>query len=361
MTNPLRGLNCILADPSRGCLQAKLSNLVARLGRETKLRLKDMRSVFFRSWLIAVVLGLTVAGCVGGASMEPSPSPEPPTIAPTTAPSPTPPPRAEPFRAEVAMSHIEHLAGLGPREATSSAFAEAADWVADYFTHHGYRVRAEEFDVPAGNSWGVPVGAGTSRNVIADPPGFDAEEPHLVIGAHLDSVPQSPGAEDNASGVSVMLELARMVAEQRTAIPVRFIAFGAEEPRGQGDSWHHFGSQHHVAELDRSQREAIRAMVALDRVGVRAEAVPIGAGGAGTTRVRRQLENHAGDISVTVSEPNRTSDHWSFDKAGIPAARVGSVPFDGYHSPRDTPDVIDVEQLDAVGTLMWSWLRAQSA
>ena len=124
--------------------------------------------------------------------------------------------------------------------------------------------------------------AGETRNVIADPPSFDPTSPHIVIGAHLDSVPQSPGAEDNASGVAVMLELARMVAEQPGDLPVRFIAFGAEEPRGEGDDWHHYGSQHYVAELDDASRAAIVAMVALDRVGVPGDAVPVGAGGAGT-------------------------------------------------------------------------------
>lgn len=257
------------------------------------------------------------------------------------------------------VGHIEYLAGLGPREATGDAFAEAADWVTARFEEQGYVVADQVFDVPAGNSWGIDVPAGSSRNVIADPPGFDPTEPHLVVGAHLDSVPQSPGAEDNASGVAVMLELSRMVAEQPAALPVRFIAFGAEEPRGEGDDRHHYGSQHYVGELDGAGREAIVAMVALDRVGVPGDAVPVGAGGAGTTAVREQLVEAAGDVATVVDEPNRASDHWSFDKAGIPAARLGSIPFAGYHSPDDTPDVVSADQLEAVGTIMWRWLRAQ--
>lgn len=249
------------------------------------------------------------------------------------------------------MSAIETLAGLGPREATSDAFAEAAEFVTRQFAAHGYEVWTQEFEVPAGDSWGIEVPAGTSHNVIADPPGFDASLPHVVIGAHLDTVPQSPGAEDNASGVAVTLELARMVAEQPAALPVRFIAFGAEEPRGQGDDLHHFGSTFHANSEEAGE---IRAMVSLDRVGVPAEAVPIAFGGSGSPEIRDALEASA-PVPVAPEE-NRTSDHWSYEKAGIPAARLGSVSFSGYHSPGDVPSVIDPAQLERTSEVVWAWL-----
>ncbi len=55
-----------------------------------------------------------------------------------------------------------------------------------------------------------------------------------------------------------MLELAaRMVAEEPTALPERFLAFGAEEPRAPGDDRHHYGSRRYVAELDDAGRAAI--------------------------------------------------------------------------------------------------------
>ena len=129
--------------------------------------------------------------------------------------------------------------------------------------------------VPAGNSWGTPVRRGTSVNVIAEPAGFDPRRPHRLVVAHLDTIPVAPGAEDNASGVSVMLELARMAAAERPALPTRFIAFGAEEPRGPGDALHHFGSQQLVADTSRAERDAIDGVVSLDRVGVRAGYVPV--------------------------------------------------------------------------------------
>jgi hypothetical protein len=203
----------------------------------------------------------------------------------------------------------------------------------------------------------VDVPEGESANVIADPAGFDPAEAHVVVGAHLATVPQAPGAEDNASGVAVMLELARMAAAEPPATPVRFIAFGAEEPRGPGDDLHHFGSQQYVADMPAAEREAMVAMVSLDRVGVAADQVPVCTGGTGTTSVLDALIDAADDAGVPA-EPceNRASDHWSFEKADLPAARLGSVPYAGYHSPDDVPSVIDIDQLDRVGRIMWSWM-----
>jgi Zn-dependent M28 family amino/carboxypeptidase len=55
---------------------------------------------------------------------------------------------------------------------------------------------------------------------------------------------------------------------------------------------------------------------------------------------------------------NRASDHVSFEAAGIPAVRVGSVPYAAYHSARDVPSVVDRRQLERVGAALWAWLRS---
>ena len=187
----------------------------------------------------------------GTISPVPSASPTAASPSPMATATPTPRPTPRPtMNARAALRDIVHLASdIGPREATSGNYAEAAEFVQARFERLGYEVRRTRVPVPSGNSWGTPVRRGTSLNVIAEPKGFDSKEPHVVIGAHLDTVPVAPGAEDNASGVAVMLQLAAMVSQQPTALPVQFIAFGAEEPRGSGDALHHFGSRQHVADL----------------------------------------------------------------------------------------------------------------
>jgi hypothetical protein len=268
---------------------------------------------------------------------------------------------AEPtMDADAALRDVRRLAGdIGPREATSDNFAKAADLVQARFDRLGYEVRRTTVRVPAGNSWGTPVRRGTSSNVIAEQAGFDRRKPHLVVGAHLDTVPTAPGAEDNASGVAVLLQLARMAAQDRTDMPIQFIAFGAEEPRGSGDALHHFGSQQLVAGMSPAERRAVRAMVSLDRVGVRASYVPVCSANDSGNQLRASIRAAARRAGITTRPClNRASDHWSYAKRGIPAVRLGSVPYTGYHSPRDVPSVVDRRQLDRVGLLMWAWLRS---
>ncbi len=259
------------------------------------------------------------------------------------------------------LADIETLAGdIGPREATSKRFAKAADLVSKRFRTLGYEVSTESVKVPAFTGVPQELPAGTSRNVIADPSGFDDRKPHVVVVAHLDTVAVAPGAEDNASGVSVMLELARMAAAAPPDTPVRFIAFGAEEPRGSGDALHHFGSQQHVAKLSKAERKAIVAAVALDRVGVRASYVPVCSARTSGNKLRAEVRAAAkkADVPTRSCSGNTASDHWSYTKAGIPAIRLGSIPYAGYHSPADTPDVVDRRQLRRVGAVMWAWLQS---
>jgi acetylornithine deacetylase/succinyl-diaminopimelate desuccinylase-like protein len=297
----------------------------------------------------------------GTTSPQPSASPAAASPSRTVVATPTPRATLRPaMNAQAALRDIVHLASdIGPREATSDNYTEAARFVEARFERLGYDVRRTKVAVPSGISWGTPVRRGTSLNVIAEPEGFDAKQPHVMIGAHLDTVPVAPGAEDNASGVAVMLQLAAMVSQQPAALPVQFIAFGAEEPRGSGDALHHFGSRQHVADLSRPERRAIQAMVSLDRVGVRASYVPICTATDRGTRLRDAIRAAARRAEITTRAcTNYTSDHWSYAKAGVPAVRLGSVPYAGYHSRGDVPRVVDRRQLDRVGRTVWAWLQS---
>ncbi|PKH41392.1 Peptidase family M28 [Nocardioides alpinus] len=317
-----------------------------------------------------------VGGCSsseGGPRPDPGPAPssspsssaeetttEPPApVEPDTAPGPV---EADDLRRATALRAVRHLAGeIGPREATGAAYARAADWVAGRLEGMGYDIARQRFDVPAGESWTVAVPAGQSVNVVATPAGFDQGEPHLVVGAHLDTVPQAPGAEDNASGVGVMLAVAEAAAAGTTRLPVVFVAFGAEEPRGAGDDRHHYGSREYVALMAPRERDALRAMVSLDRVGV-GTTVPVGSAGT-TDPVQRALLAAAGRAGIpTVADPEqRSSDHWSFVRDGLPAARLGSTSYVGYHSAGDVVSVVSPAQLERVGRIVLTWLAPRGA
>ncbi|WP_432950586.1 M28 family metallopeptidase [Kribbella sp. CA-253562] len=254
------------------------------------------------------------------------------------------------------MATVRHLAGLGPREATSATYLQALAWLEQRFVAAGYEVRRQPLQVPAGNSWGVQVRAGTTWNLIATRPGFDPGKPHQVVGAHLDTVPQAPGAEDNASGISVLLQAAQLTASRPLRLPTVFIAFGAEEPRGDGDNRHHYGSRAYVATLPAAHRRAMRGMVSLDRVGV-GDVVPVCSATDTQPTTRNAVRAAAARVGVpTRACVNRSSDHWSFVRAGLPGARIGSTPYAAYHSARDLPNVVNPAQLDRVGKVVVSWL-----
>ncbi|HYO38093.1 MAG TPA: M28 family metallopeptidase [Nocardioidaceae bacterium] len=326
--------------------------------------------------LLCVLLGLSA--CDAGSEATPpagpsvsvppsssSASPGSPTASAVSSPSaarttPTPRPRPAPVRVSTAVRTVRHLAGsIGPRSSTSRSYRTAAAWTTERFRDLGYRVRRQVFAVPGGDSWGVPVEAGWSANLVATSSERPQRRPHLVVGAHLDTVPQAPGAEDNASGVGVLLAVAESVAGARTRLPVVFVAFGAEEPRGPTDDDHHYGSRHYVSTLSVEQRRNLRGMVSLDRVGV-GRVLPICGAAGQEDRLREALLRAARRAGVAAQRcpQNRSSDHWSFVRAGLPGVRLGSTPYAGYHSPADVPSVVDRAQLARAGRTVLAWLSA---
>ena len=256
------------------------------------------------------------------------------------------------------MAAVRHLAGeVGPRPGTSPAFHRAAAWVERRLSALGWQVRQQSFPTPAGVSWGVPVPAGRSVNVVATRGDVAPGRPWLAVGAHLDTVPQAPGAEDNASGIGVLLAVAEAVADARTRLPVVLVAFGSEEPRGPG-------RRRPPLRLPRLRRrpDARRATHAA-RDGL-AGPGRRRAGAAGQQRPRSGRDARAScwpRPGARTSRPlprasNRASDHWSFVRAGLPGVRLGSTPYAGYHSAADVPAVVDRDQLERAARTVVAWL-----
>jgi len=192
----------------------------------------------------------------------------------------------------------------------------------------------------------------------------------VVVGAHYDTVPGSPGADDNASGVAVLIELARM------GLPARFVAFANEEmPYFQTNE---MGSLAWAARAQRSG-EKITAMIALEMLGhyrnvagTQTYPPPLGffypdradfiafVGDMGSRRlVHRALaafRQHARFPSEGVAAPAGVpgvtwSDHWSFRRHGYPAIMVTDTAFyryAHYHLPSDTPEKLDYMRMARV-------------
>jgi aminopeptidase YwaD len=186
---------------------------------------------------------------------------------------------------------------------------------------------------------GPPVEA-TSRNVIGRPASGRCE---TVAGGHFDSVPQGPGASDNASGTATVLELARTVAARHLTGDHCFVLFGAEE-LGL------LGSRHFVEALDEVERHELRAMLNFDMTGVGESWLLIGS--PELVALGTQAAVGAGIEARPSEQPESLgSDHQSFLDAGLPAIWVFRVTDTLLHTPQDTADRVQPHQMEEAATL----------
>lgn len=314
----------------------------------------------------AAALVLLAACTSPSATTSPPPAASPTSTPASTPPqgppeSPTPPPPRpvgpDDGRVRTALDAVRHLAlEVGPRPGTTKAYFEAAAWVQRELVGHGWRVQRQRFPTPAGFSWNAPVEAGPSVNLVATQGELEPGRPWLAVGAHLDTVPLAPGAEDNASGVGVLLAVAEALQERRSRLPVVLVAFGSEEPRGEGDAHHHYGSRAYVDSLTAGQRRSLRGMISLDRVGV-GDVLPVGTPAEPDTLTGALVAaaRRAG-VETVIDTFQRSSDHWSFAREGLPGARLGGTSYGAYHSAADLPSVVERAQLERTLRTVLAWL-----
>ena len=154
---------------------------------------------------------------------------------------------------ETLILHVDRLAGLiGPRWLGKPSSIDATiGYITGQWSAMGYEVRPERYDA---------IGD-TATNLIIEQPGKSRPKEIVVLGAHYDTVFMTPGADDNASAVAVMLEVSRLLKEYVVGRTLRCVAFACEEPPyfNVGS----MGSQHHAREAARRQ-ERIVGMLCLE-------------------------------------------------------------------------------------------------
>lgn len=217
------------------------------------------------------------------------------------------------------------------------------------------------------------------RNIVAEIAGRDLAEEIVVVGAHYDSVIGSPGANDNASGVAALLELARELCAASPRRTLRLAAFVNEEPPFFKTA--EMGSLVY-ARAARAKGEKIVAMVSLETIGYYSEAEGSQAfpltplrffyptrgnfvAFVGNFASRRLLQKALAAFRGTAAFPAEVlvapewlvgvdwSDQWSFWRSGYPAIMItDTAPFRyrHYHTRADTPDKIDYRALARVTT-----------
>lgn len=147
---------------------------------------------------------------------------------------------------------VREIEGLRDGHYYYEELIKRAAYIEQGFSSWGFKVERDEFRFHERLHW----------NVAASASGLEGREEKILIGAHFDAVAGSPGADDNASGVAVMLEVARSLGPQNG---LEFVAFTLEEPQAETVDFL-IGSKHFVKKM-KSVGQRYRAVFILESVG----------------------------------------------------------------------------------------------
>jgi len=264
-------------------------------------------------------------------------------------------------------NHVFHLAEtIGERNIwRPQALTEAADYIAASLSSSDLSVVIRTYEIKGQTVGNVETTLlGESDDII-------------LVGAHYDTVPGCPGANDNGSGVAVLIELARMLANVRPQKTIRLVAFVNEEPPFFKTD--RMGSRVYVRQ-SRERSEKIVAMLSLETLGYYSQsedsqAFPLPLIGlfypdrgnfvafVSNLKSRKLLHRVVAGFRESARIPSEGlaapgwvtgvdwSDQWSFWQEGIPAVMVtDTAPFRDpyYHSPGDTSDRLQYRELALV-------------
>jgi aminopeptidase S len=316
--------------------------------------------------LAAVMASLVLTGCASGSGQAPGAG------GPLGGG-----PLAERLAAEAtvdgAVGHLEALQAIADRNGGNRAvgtpgYDQSVEYVASTLSRAGFRVETPTIAVTSEDDEDEGAsGARTTRTVIAQTTTGRTDEV-VLSGAHLDSVPEGPGINDDGSGVAANLEIAlRLGAAAPVTNAVRFVWFGAEE---EGL----VGSQQYVQGLPADQRQDIALMLNSDMIaspnagyfvydGDGSDAGNTEDAAAGSPTIERLLVDRLASLGVPAQGTpfNGDSDYGPFVEAAIPSGGVftgdapiktpeqaalwggrAGVPFDVcYHQACDTTSNID--------------------
>lgn len=231
---------------------------------------------------------------------------------------------------------------------------EAALYIADKFEAYGLISHNEAPNY-------LQYYDGEKANVIGIIPGSDAAlaSETILIGGHFDTkaifndteIIHEPGALDNASGTAVMMEIARVMADEKPRRTIIFVAFNEEEAGFVGSNW--------LAEHPLDGVDPI-AMVNLDMVGS-SRNLPIFVCTVGHGDSPYPIEDaflacaEKLGFAVDTAAVGRT-DHRSFAARGIPSVALYCYDNRYYHTNQDTPDKLSEQKLAEAGMLVIEWL-----
>ncbi len=263
------------------------------------------------------------------------------------------------------MAHLRAVVGERHPLSSPARLQQAERYLRDQFSEAGLAVTMHDFEAMGGIYHNV-IGA------VSPASGQDGKEPPMILAAHYDTVPGSPGADDNASALAVLLEVAHRIGSHQLRRPIRFIAFCLEE---EGL----LGSQAYTAYLA-ATRQSLYGAVVLECVGYARDeegsqeippGVPIAVPTIGnflavignqnsaalTAALSQTMNRHVPIVPLIVPgngellPDTRRSDHTAFWEQGFPAVMLtdtANFRNPHYHRPTDTIDTLNLDFMSAV-------------
>ncbi|MFN8382252.1 MAG: M28 family peptidase [Anaerolineales bacterium] len=257
------------------------------------------------------------------------------------------------FDSAHAYADVQTQVAFGPRIPGSAGHAQVREWMRKELESAGWQVEVHQSE-----RMGHPI-----YNIIAK---RNAEPPQILLGAHYDSrmiadndsdltkwTEPVPGANDGASGVAVLLELARSLPADTT--PTWLVFFDTED-NGRIDGWDWIlGSRAFTEEI----KVAPRAVVIIDMIGDADLNIYLERNSDVT--IRTEIWDTAaslgyGNVFIDQEKYSMEDDHTPFLEAGIPAVDIIDFDYPYWHTTQDTPDKVSPESLQAVGDTLWHWV-----
>ena len=269
--------------------------------------------------------------------------------------SPPATPTPQVFSGTQAYTWVEKQCALGARVTGTEANRQAGDQFIAALRADGWQVQEQTFTYRD-----TPV-----RNILA----WKGDGPAVLIGAHYDSRrsadqedPSVPvmGANDGASGVAVLLELARVLDFHQ--VPHRvYLAFFDAEDNGQLDGWDWcIGSRYMADHWGENGEPPLSAMVLVDMIGDADQQVYYERNS--DAALQKQIWQVAaqlgyGDRIIARPGYRMIDDHVPFLQHGIPSVDMIDFDYPYWHTTQDTADKVSPASLEAIGRTLQAWLE----
>lgn len=257
------------------------------------------------------------------------------------------------FDGAAALSRIEEQVAMGPRYPGSPGHAMVQAWLGGELGELGWDAQADTF---------LYLGASLTNITARRGPGSG---PLILLGAHYDTRrladrdPVSPdepvpGANDGASGVAVLLELARVLGDREPTCDLRLAFFDGED-NGDIEGWEWAaGAREYAASLEREPL----AVVVVDMVGDRDLDLPMERTSSPDLAAEIWSAAQAEGLLAFRSEagPAVLDDHTPFLARGWRAVDIIDLSYPAWHTVDDTLDKVSAESLAQVGEALLAWL-----